>query len=181
MAPKVRIGKSDLRRIKYGEPGKAIGGVPRLSADLISGDQIGWWDRGICRGKGAAVVRTDMLQPLCLRGVTRIIGRGRVGVPERAAHPFFLLETTFMNETLRLLIPDKKGILKRIEAAVRTGGGQFQQSRLKRQMRGMSEAEIDITYESDLFLPPILSLLGAIPGVALLGAPSPNKPHPPSM
>ena len=79
---------------------------------------------------------------------------------------------TQMVSTLRLLIPDKKGIYKRITAAVQEAGGQIKHSRLKKQMRGMSEAEIDITHGNDLVLPSILSALGRIPGVALIGAPT---------
>jgi glycine cleavage system regulatory protein len=73
---------------------------------------------------------------------------------------------------LRLLISDKKGIYKRISAAVQEAGGHIKHSRLKKQMRGLSEAEIDISYGSDLFLPSILAALGRIPGVALLGSPT---------
>ena len=80
------------------------------------------------------------------------------------------LKMTEVRLTLRLLIPDKKGITKRIAEAIQEAGGRIKQSRLKKQMRGMSESEIDITYGSDLFLPSILSALGRIPGVALLGS-----------
>jgi len=86
-----------------------------------------------------------------------------------------------MKATLRLLIPDKKGIYKRIDSVVREGGGQIKHSRLNRQMRGMSEAEIDLICASEPVLQLILSLLGRIPGVALLGTPTASPLHPPSM
>ena len=82
------------------------------------------------------------------------------------------LKMAEMVSTLRLLIPDKKGIYKRITAAVQEGGGQIKHSRLKKQMRGRSEEEIDITYGNDSVLPSIMSALGRIPGVALIGAPT---------
>jgi len=93
---------------------------------------------------------------------------------------FFPLEIIRMKTTVRLLITDKKGIHRRIEAAVQGGGGKIQSTRLKRQMRGMSEAEIDITYESTLCFSSIMSSLGRVPVVALLGTPSPIPPSPPT-
>ena len=80
-----------------------------------------------------------------------------------------------MKATLRLLIPDKKGIYKRIEAAVKMSGGQVKHSRLTRQMRGMTEAEVDVGFETNLIFTAILGALGRIPGVALLGAPTVNQ------
>jgi hypothetical protein len=86
-----------------------------------------------------------------------------------------------MTATLRLLIPDKKGIYKRIDSAVREAGGQIRHSRLNRQMRGMSEAEIDVICGSDQLLQSILSMLGKIPGVALIGSPTTSPSGPTSM
>ena len=77
-----------------------------------------------------------------------------------------------MNAMLRLLISDKKGIYKRIEAAVKTSGGQIKHSRLAKQMRGMTEAELRVTFEGEQILQTILTAVGRIPGVALLGAPA---------
>lgn len=83
-----------------------------------------------------------------------------------------------MKATLRLLIPDKKGIYKRIDAAVNASGGKIKHSRLARQMRGMSEAEVDVVFESELILTAIVTSIGRIPGVALLGAPAVSPgPH----
>jgi hypothetical protein len=102
-----------------------------------------------------------------------------VGVAGKAAHLLFVVETLAMNATLRLLIPDKRGIYKRIEAAVEAGGGRIKHSRLKRQMRGMTEAEIEVLYDNDLFFESILSSLGRVPGVALLGIPIRTRATPP--
>ena len=86
-----------------------------------------------------------------------------------------------MNAILRLLIPDKKGIHKRIDAVVREGGAEVLHFRIRREMRGMSEAEIEITRLNEEILPSILSLVGRIPGVTLLGPESPGKPLPPTL
>jgi hypothetical protein len=104
-----------------------------------------------------------------------------MGVPGTVAHPTCLLETIAMNATFRLLIPDKKGIYQRLEAAVKLGSGQVKHSRPKRQMRGMTEAEMDISYENDLLFQAIVASLGRVPGVALLGTPTPIRPPPPSV
>jgi hypothetical protein len=76
-----------------------------------------------------------------------------------------------MNATLRLLIPDKRGIYKKIQAAVRKAGGQIGHSHLKRQMRGMSEAELEIACESESFMPTIVAAVAKVPGVAVLSTP----------
>ncbi len=104
-----------------------------------------------------------------------------MGVAGTVAHPICLFEMIAMNATFRLLIPDKKGIYKRLEAAVKLGGGQIKHSRSKRQMRGMTEAEMDISYETDLLFQSIVTSLGRVPGVALLGTPTPIRPPPPSV
>lgn len=77
-----------------------------------------------------------------------------------------------MKATLRLLIPDKKGIYRRIDAAVKASGGRVNHSRLAKQMRGMTEAEVDVSFECDLILTAIVTAVGRVPGVALLGAPT---------
>lgn len=77
-----------------------------------------------------------------------------------------------MKATLRLLIPDKKGIYKRIDSAVKESGGHIKHSRLAKQMRGMTEAEVDVVFENDLILTAIVTTVGRVPGVALLGTPT---------
>ncbi|MBI3855192.1 MAG: hypothetical protein HY293_05825 [Planctomycetes bacterium] len=72
--------------------------------------------------------------------------------------------------TLRLLTTDKKGIGKRIADSVRAAGGKVEQQRLKRELRGMSETEIVVSFGSEALRRTILDSVGRIPGVALIGS-----------
>ena len=83
-----------------------------------------------------------------------------------------------MNATLRLLIPDQKGIYQRIRAAVRKAGGHIWHSHLRQQIRGMSEAEIEIACESESLVPCIVDSVAKVPGVALLGEASAREGRP---
>ena len=86
-----------------------------------------------------------------------------------------------MNATLRLLIPEKKGIRKRIESALKEGGVELIDFRIRKEMRGIRDAEIEIVYASETLLPFVLSQLGRMPGVALLSLVGLKPPAPPSL
>lgn len=81
-----------------------------------------------------------------------------------------------MNATLRLLLADKKGIQKRIDSAVREEGAKVLHFRVRREMRGMREAQLDIACVDGILLPLVLSRLGKIPGVTLLSSESVDPP-----
>lgn len=73
-----------------------------------------------------------------------------------------------MEMTVRLLVPEKKGISKRISQAVSMAGGSVEQARLQRKMRGMRETEIVVSFAQESLWPAVLQSLGEIPGIAIL-------------
>jgi hypothetical protein len=74
-----------------------------------------------------------------------------------------------MNATLRLVIPDQKGIYRRIQVAVRKAGGHLLHSHLREKMPGLSEAEIEIACESESLVAGIVDSVAKVPGVTVLG------------
>lgn len=81
-----------------------------------------------------------------------------------------------MEMTLRLLVPDKKGIGKRIARAIETAGGRLERQRVRREMRGISETEIVVSVAAEPVRQEVVRSLGEIPGVAVLGAPEGGAP-----
>jgi hypothetical protein len=86
-----------------------------------------------------------------------------------------------MNATLRLLIPEKKGIRKRIEAVMKEGGVEVVEFRIRKELQGIRDAETEIVYANETLLPFVLSQLGRMPGVALLSLVGLKPPAPPSL
>lgn len=78
--------------------------------------------------------------------------------------------------TLRLLTPDKKGLARRLTEAVASAGGKIEQNRVKREMRGMSETEIVVSFAHPSMQRDIVDSIGQVPGVALLGTEEPRGP-----
>lgn len=72
--------------------------------------------------------------------------------------------------TLRLLVPEKKGIAKRIARAIESAGGRVERQRVRREMRGMSETEIVVSVAAEPLRQEVFRSLGSVAGVAILGA-----------
>lgn len=72
--------------------------------------------------------------------------------------------------TLRLLVPEKKGIAKRIARAIEGAGGRVERQRVRREMRGMSETEIVVSVAAEPLRQEVFRSLGSVAGVAILGA-----------
>lgn len=70
--------------------------------------------------------------------------------------------------TLRLLTPDKKGIAKRIREAIASAGGTVSRIRDIRQMRGMSETEVELAVPIETGIEPIAESLDRLSGVAVV-------------
>jgi len=73
-----------------------------------------------------------------------------------------------MKATLRLLIPKKRGSRKRIEAVMREGGVQVAGFRVRKEIQGIRDAEIEITYVDQKGLTSALARVDSVPGVVLL-------------
>lgn len=73
-----------------------------------------------------------------------------------------------MQISIRLLTPDKKGIARRISAAVLAAGGKVEDMRTTRRLRGMSETTLLASLAHDRLKKPILDALGEVAGVAIL-------------
>jgi len=71
--------------------------------------------------------------------------------------------------TLHLLVPDKKGVGKRISDAVGAAGGRIESTLVRREMRGMRETEIKVSFVHDSMGLAIVQSLAHISGIALVG------------
>ncbi len=96
-------------------------------------------------------------------------GSGRGG---RAAAPpplaLFIHGISAVRINIRLLTPDKKGIARRITAAIESVGGIVVDIHVARKMRGMSETAVAVTLADAGLRKPVIDSLGAVPGVAIL-------------
>jgi len=73
--------------------------------------------------------------------------------------------------TLRILTPEKKGIARRITQAVEAAGGRVEQNRVRRELRGMTETELVISFVQESMRQAIVASLGSVSGIVLLGSP----------
>ena len=73
-----------------------------------------------------------------------------------------------MTLKLRMITPDKRGIVRRIKDAVQAAGGRVLSLGNVREMRGMNETEARLTAPNDEFLQEAVAALGRIPGIASL-------------
>ena len=76
-----------------------------------------------------------------------------------------------MRISIRLLIPEKKGIARRLAEAVESAGGKVEEIRATRKLRGMSETTVLVNVVDERLYKPIIEALGQIPGVAVLSTP----------
>jgi len=98
-----------------------------------------------------------------------------VGGHYRAAHQLtFNAKAINVKGSLRVLIPDKKGVGKRISQAIRLAGGEVEHLRVRREMRGMTETEIVVSFSHACLWSAIIQSLGQVPGVALLNSDEPR-------
>jgi len=81
-----------------------------------------------------------------------------------------------MEFVLRLLMPGKKGIGKRISQAISEAGGRVESTWVVREMRGMNETELRVSCVSESLRGAIVQSLGQVSGVALIGTPSTIAP-----
>ncbi len=72
---------------------------------------------------------------------------------------------------IRILAPAKKGIAKRISAAISAAGGKVEDIRVVREMGGMNEMGIAISVAGVYLEKTVLNSLAEIPGLAILSAP----------
>jgi hypothetical protein len=75
-------------------------------------------------------------------------------------------------------MPDKKGIAKRTAQALESAGARVEETRVKREMRGMSETEMVISFAQESLRESIVQSLEGVPGVTLLSWKDENGARP---
>ena len=64
-----------------------------------------------------------------------------------------------MKLKLKLLVPDKKGVGRRVKDAVKANGGTLRSFVVTREMRGVTEMDLSLDVESEAALTPVVEAL----------------------
>ncbi len=83
-----------------------------------------------------------------------------------------------MRKRIRLLVPEKKGIGRRIEDAVATHAGRLEHTRIARPLRGVTVTEILVQCVDSAAFEAILRALERLPSVAVVGVEEGAEPSP---
>ena len=83
-----------------------------------------------------------------------------------------------MTVRLRLLLPDKKGVERKVKAAVAANGGRVLSLTVAREMRGQNEVDLRVVLESGTDLPLIIQTLErvSVTVVGVAGGPGAGPP-----